>query len=302
MSTVDTPSLLARLKAAKRLPSSPGTAIRVLELCRRDDVSLDEIADVLMSDPALAGRVLKFVNSPLAGIGREVSSVRDAVLLLGLRTVKLTALGFSLATPDMQPRCPGFDLKRYWSESFATAVVARRLAQHYAGVDREEAFTVALMGGIGRLALACSIPDQYAKVLEIAHSGEALMQAERVHFGIDNIQFCAELLADWGLPEPLVEAVAYQHQPETATPAGQSLGRILFAASQLAPAFVGDPGLATDARQAARDVVEQTLNLDEESWKPVAEEILGDYLQTASIFEVEFDDQVCILDLYAEAQ
>jgi len=81
MPSGDPAALLQRLKTAKRLPSPPGTAIRVLELCRHEDTDVHCIADVIMSDPALSGRLLRYANSPIAGIGRKVSSVRDAVLL-----------------------------------------------------------------------------------------------------------------------------------------------------------------------------------------------------------------------------
>ena len=141
MASEDCNAILSRLRGSKRLPSPTGVAIRVLELCRREDSESQEIADVIMSDPALSGRLLKYANSPAVGVGREVTSVRDAVLIMGLRAVKLTALGFSLVRPESKPICPGFDFKRFWLESFLTAVIARYLAAEHFNVDREEAFS-----------------------------------------------------------------------------------------------------------------------------------------------------------------
>src|SRR5262245_666075 len=108
MSPEDSSALFAKIKSAKRLPSPPGTAIRVLEICKRDDVEIQEVADLLMCDAALSARLLKFANSPVSGLGREVTSVRQAVLLLGLRTVMMLSLGFSLSAADHHPQCQGF--------------------------------------------------------------------------------------------------------------------------------------------------------------------------------------------------
>lgn len=299
--------LLARLKTADRLPSPPGTALRALELCRRDDTDVHQIADVIMSDPALSGRLLRYANSPIVGVGRRVTSVRDAVLLLGLRTVKMTALGFSVASPDFQPGCPGFQLRRFWAESFAAAAVARRIASGLSstGTDREEAFTAALLAGIGRLVFAHSLPEKYAEVLSTVAEGKPLLEVERAVLGIDHQQFGAQLLAEWGLPDVLVEAVKHQaaapssEQPPTQA---QMLAQTLRAATQLAPVFVAADDLSPELRHRARHIVEHDLKLDQQAWQRVAEQISEDYQQMADLFDAELEGPISVFDLYAEAQ
>ena len=91
-------SLLHKIKRTTRLPSPPGTALQILELCQREDVAISELADTLAADPALSLRLLKYANSPLVGVSKEVTSVRDAVVLLGIRSVRLMALSFSLVS------------------------------------------------------------------------------------------------------------------------------------------------------------------------------------------------------------
>ena len=71
--------LFQRLKASNRLPSPPGVALRILELARSDNTSLDDLVKTISSDPALASRLLKFVNSPSAGFGRQIFTLDDAV-------------------------------------------------------------------------------------------------------------------------------------------------------------------------------------------------------------------------------
>jgi diguanylate cyclase (GGDEF)-like protein len=308
MSVAGSTPLLARLKTADRLPSPPGTALRALELCRRDDTDIHQIADVIMSDPALSGRLLRYANSRVVRVGRKVTSVRDAVLLLGLRTVKMTALGFSVASPDFQPGCPGFQLSRFWAESYAAATVARRIASGLSGVgtDREEAFTAALLAGIGRLVFAQTLPEDYAEVLSAAAKGSPLIEVERAVLGIDHHQFGAQLLAEWGLPDVLVEAVRHQAAPPSSQqPPSQAqiLARTVRAATQLAPLFTAAAEeLSPKLRDRARHIVEHELNLNQQDWQSVVEQISEDYRQMAGLFNVELEGPVSVFDLYAEAQ
>ncbi len=302
MQPVDPKALLSKMKAAKRLPSPPGTAIQVLELCRRDDVECQDIADVIMADAALSGRLLKFANSPISGINRQVLSVREAILLLGLRTVKMTALGFSLASPDHRTRCEGFDITDFWAESFASGVIARHLAPVLFSIDREEAFTAALMAGIGRLALAQGMPEEYSRALSKAKDGTELPAAEAAVLGVNHMAFGAQLLEDWGLPDVLVTAIRRQDSMgEDAEPV-PALCRVVHLARRLAPVFVRGKDLAADDGHRAREIVQNHLKLDETQWKRHSEEILGEYLQIARVFDVKLDDTAAMIDLYAEAQ
>jgi diguanylate cyclase (GGDEF)-like protein len=295
-------ALLRRLKADKRLPSPAGTALRVLELCRRDDTSMQEVAGTIMSDPALSGRLLRYANGSMTGVRHEVTSVQEAMVLLGLRAVKLTALGFSIATPEFQPRCPGFELRRFWGESFATAVLARRLAANVFKADREEAFTAGLLAKIGCLALANGCPDEYSQALAASRAGELLVEAEQRYLGLDHVVFGGQLLRDWGLPEVLTEAVQAQALPMQPDGHESPLARAVRAAVQLAPLFVSPDDVSPEQREAARRMVAEELQLDEEGWKRLGEEVLADCREVTALFDVELESPTSIIDLYAEAQ
>ena len=89
-------NIFKKLEATGKLPTPPGVVVRLLEVTRRQDVSTAEIADVIGVDPGLTGKIIRFVNSPMAGMAREVTSLHQAVTLLGIRTVKMMALSFSM--------------------------------------------------------------------------------------------------------------------------------------------------------------------------------------------------------------
>jgi diguanylate cyclase (GGDEF)-like protein len=305
MASEDFNAILSRLRGSKRLPSPTGVAIRVLELCRREDSESQEIADVIMSDPALSGRLLKYANSPAVGVGREVTSVRDAVLIMGLRAVKLTALGFSLALPESKPTCPGFDFKRFWIESFLTAVIARHLAAEHFNVDREEAFSAGLLARMGSLALAHGLPERYNRALQTAaREGRSLLEVEREQLKLDHVEFGARLLSDWRLPKILLAAVAYQREPDQAPEGAESMARTIHVARRLAPLFVSAGLPHVDPREiaTARHIVENTLKMDEASWNRAADAIVSTYREVADIFEMPITHDVSVLGLYEEAQ
>ncbi|MEW6250800.1 MAG: HDOD domain-containing protein [Planctomycetota bacterium] len=291
-------TLLDRFRSSGRLPSPPGAALRLVELCRRNDVEIREIIDVLMADPALSARLLRCANSAALGTGRQISSIRDAVMLVGLRTVKLTALGFSLAGGS-ELVCPAFDLKRFWTESVATAALARRCAAQFS-TDADEAFTAGLLSGIGQLALACGLGEDYPPVA-VHGDRRALCQHERTILDIDHVQFGAELLAEWELPARLVDAVRHQFNPAEAGEESHGLAKAVQAAMALTPLFVHDGDPPAGVRAAARALVEGELGLTPAAWQQVVNDALVEFRQFSAMLELELDP-LTVCDLYAEAQ
>jgi len=110
-----TTDLRQRLEACRTLPTLPGVAVDVLQLCQQDDLDLNKIARTISLDPALSTKVLRMVNSPMYGLRKKVLSLPHALVILGVNTVRTLALSFSLA--PSQARSGTFDLKRYWRRS-----------------------------------------------------------------------------------------------------------------------------------------------------------------------------------------
>ena len=213
-----TGSLLTKLKSCSRLPSPPGTALHLLELCQSDDVSITELASTLAADPALSLRLLKYANSAMVGCSREITNVKEAVTLLGLRAVRLMALSFSLVTTNDPRACKGFDYARFWAHSVACAVSARFLTGELQCPTPEEAFATGLLSHIGKLVFAVGIPGVYPEVLQVA--GGTLGRTERheaAGLGTSHHDLGADLLLEWGIPKRMAEAVRFQHNPRNVT-------------------------------------------------------------------------------------
>ena len=202
------------IRATEKLPSPKGVALEILRLTEDESTTIDTLGAVIESDPALASKLLKIVNSPLSGIAKKVASLSRAAVLLGYRTVASLALGLSLVADNQKGVCEGFDYDAFWSESLAQAVAARHIAK-ILRFSPDEAFTCALLSQIGRLAFASAYPDRYAQALSVI-GGDArdLSDFEKELFGIDHNGLAAEMMADWRLPELFVEAVRAQENPD----------------------------------------------------------------------------------------
>ena len=216
-----TAGLEQAIRRADRLPTLPAVAIEVLRLTRDEDASIEEVAYTIARDPALSAKLLRMANSSLFRRGAAVSTLPEATMRLGLKTVKLMALSFSLA--DALPRGDGarFDYQRFWRQSLVTTVAARSLARLVHSPYEAEAFVCGLLSHIGELVLAECAPEGYAKL--VAHLGAAspTTDLEREYLGFDRHQAASILLRAWQLPELLWQSVLHYGAPE-AIPADAS--------------------------------------------------------------------------------
>jgi diguanylate cyclase (GGDEF)-like protein len=192
---------MQELEKAEQLPSPPSIALRIVELNRDDQVDITELTRVLSQDPALVAKLLKTANSSMFGLPREISSIRHAVLILGLRSVNLLALSFSMLSMSNPKADSKFDYSQFWTRTIATALGMRHLAGRFLPGLADEAFLIGMLAGFGQLVLAECATERYCDVLEQWLSSDgSLREIEREEFGSSNAELGADLLAAWGLP------------------------------------------------------------------------------------------------------
>jgi diguanylate cyclase (GGDEF)-like protein len=204
----DNPSAAAHidlpgLAAAAPLPSPQGVALEILRLSGEEDVSFARIAAVLRADPALSGRMIKAANVASLSGRRPVASISDAVMVLGLSTVRHLSLGFSLISHYRQGNCQGFDFAEFWSQSVLLGVAAQALSQKVRLAAPEEMFACGMLAEIGRLAFATLYPKEYGELIAKGDqiSDDDLRAMEQDRFGIDHAEMSSLMLRDWGFPE-----------------------------------------------------------------------------------------------------
>ena len=238
---------LDELKLTGALPSPTGVGLSILELTRGEDYAMGDITRAIQSDPALTGRIIKIANSAGFAGSHAVTSVAQAAMRLGVRSVRNVALGFTLVTGNRGGSCIGFDYEGYWARSLAIAVLSQRLAEALRLAAPADAFTCGLLSEIGVLALASIHPDRYAQLLQRrrAEPGTDLLHLEREIFDLDHCELAAAMLADWRLPESFCYAVSAfeRRDPYTGAPSepARRMVTLVRAASVVAEiCFFGD--------------------------------------------------------------
>jgi HD-like signal output (HDOD) protein len=196
---VETSAAAAFSWANFRLPPFPQSALRVLELVNDDNVSMHQFSDLIASDPALSCEVLIIANSALLAQRHRVTSVLQAIVLLGTRTLKGVCL--TVAVRAYLGKAMNYpSLRAIWRHSLACALIAEQLADP-AVIDKGTAYTGGVLHEIGRFALAVLRPQEYAKLLE-THCGppSSILESERILFGFDHREAGRHLVAEWKLP------------------------------------------------------------------------------------------------------
>ena len=201
------------IKIDARLPSPKGVALAIMEICRRDDATIVEIARVVQTDPALSGRLLRLANAATHG-RRPIAAVPDAILRLGLSAVRLLAMGFSLVDQYPNGPCQSFDYPRFWSHSLLMAVACQELGAHTRDGPPDELFVCGLLARIGTLALATVYPLEYDQLLAQRDAGSTLLELERQHLHVDHNELTSTILIDYGIPTAFVEPLCYHEAPE----------------------------------------------------------------------------------------
>lgn len=223
----------ARIMTVMRnLPPLPAVTRQLLAVMRNENSSADDVTKVLSSDQAMAGKVLKLVNSSFYGVPNEVTKISRAVVLLGFTGVRNLALGFG--SVEALAKLKGkIDMNEFWGHAMANAAAAQALAPFVKRrTDPEEAFIAGLMHDIGAYVLAAAVPDEYVRIL--SEPAEDRLRLETEVVGLTHAQVGQALLKFWELPEAFSNAARYHHDIAAATGGSQPLTTLVALADVMA--------------------------------------------------------------------
>lgn len=216
-------NLRAVVGGLDHLPSVPHLFTEIVEELQSDDASLGRIGEIVGQDVAMTAQVLRLVNSAYFGLRQTITSPERAVSYLGIGALSSLVLGhevFREADDDLLAR---FGLGELWTHSADVAALARRIVELEGGdtLVRDDAFTAGLLHDVGKIILAKNYPERYAAVLEAAgEEGVSLEAAERDGFQACHGGIGAYLMSVWGLPNSVIEAIAYHHCPSESRSSG----------------------------------------------------------------------------------
>ncbi len=211
MKKPDITSIKRKIESLSSLPSIPPVVTKILSLIDSEDVSLKKIGEFISQDQSISAKVLKIVNSPIYGFPGRISSVHQALMLIGLSAVKGMLLGVSIF--DMMQK----SMIGLWEHSIGSAIAARAVASRLGLKNADDISVAALIHDIGKVALSMCYPELYNRAIETAKQKECyITDAEKEVFGITHAQAGKWLTQKWNFPKELVDSVSFHHRPDSA--------------------------------------------------------------------------------------
>lgn len=206
-------TILAKVKS---FPTMPGAGPKMLALLEEPDTTIAEIEDILRYDPGLTANVLKLANSAYFGVPSKIGSLKQAVILLGLKRLMQLVVA-SCVSAIMDKSVPGYDLPAgdMWRHSIAVSLAAEALVKGKKKIDKEDFFTPALLHDVGKLVLGAFVKEELEAIESIAAQGVPFVVAENMILGTDHAEIGARILAHWNLPAKIINAVRWHHDPDS---------------------------------------------------------------------------------------
>jgi diguanylate cyclase (GGDEF)-like protein len=202
---------LEKILSCPSLPSLPAVAVRVIELTSDPDLVLADLASTIQNDQGLSAKILRTVNSSFYGLRKKCATIHQALVVLGMASVKSLALGFSLVECLDDPDDSCFDYVGYWRRGLYTAVGAKIVASK-AGKDfADEAFLAGLLQDIGMVAIYRSFDKDYVALLAKADGDSDIVNVELGEYELTHCDIGSMLAARWQMPDQFVSAIKYHH-------------------------------------------------------------------------------------------
>jgi HD-like signal output (HDOD) protein len=285
-------SIRERITATGALPTLPAAAMYVLQLADDDHSELPQIAALIEKDPALSVKVLRAVNSSFYGLPQKVSTISQAVVMLGLHSVKALTLSFTLLAGVRKDNSRGFNHLMYWRRSMYAAAAARIIAGKVLVSKQEDCFVAALLMDIGTLLLDQMLGEQYDAVCEHAGFHADLIVHETHELGVTHPEVAGILAKHWGLPEVLAVPMANHHGPAAVEDTYlRKITEVVWLASRCADIFTHDHGTA-ESISAVRQTCKDRYGMDELQADAMLCSVGQKTSELAALFEVRLNSSV----------
>ncbi len=270
-------SLQKVVSQIESLPSLPALYTAILQELESDYCSIQRVGEIISRDIGMTAKILQLVNSAFFGFFRHIASPVQAAELLGTETIKVLVLSEKIFSSMDQSKLPGFPRQNLWEHSLLTGLTAKTIArkEHQGQTGIDHAFMAGVLHDSGKLVLAANFPEKYTEVLGLVQ-GEKIpvWQAERQVLGSGHAEVGAYLLALWGLPEPIIEAIARHHQPPP-DPSPVDLRILIFISNALEHTAREQDQARADNAAALELFWEQGSGDNLSLWQGICEELVS---------------------------
>lgn len=209
------PALNKKLsEAVGKMPAFPKSVQRILELSRDINCPPKELVSVIDKDPVMTMKLLHIINSAYYSFPKQITSVNQAIVFIGLNTIKNMALSFAVIGVLPQQNDAGYDMRRYLMHSLVTASLARILCQKFNkdGTDAGDCNLAGLLHDFGKVVFAQFMPAEFKQALSYSAENKVPLHLAEMHIiGVDHSEVGAMLVEGWQFPKDLSFAIRHHH-------------------------------------------------------------------------------------------
>lgn len=199
------------------LPTIPEVASRVLTLLNEAEAEPEELAELILTDQVMAARVIKIVNSPVYRPRNEITSVKRALIYLGIRHIREIILTCYIIDA-FDGKDGVFDVRTFWKHSFGVAIVSKIIAQRVRYPEVEKAYMVGIVHDIGEVFLSYYLKDSFKKVVDtLKEGGGRLRDAEERDLGTTHCEIGLCLAEKWNFPAEYGDVILHHHNPHASS-------------------------------------------------------------------------------------
>lgn len=218
------------------LPSLPSLYLDIMDELQSEEPSLQKIAETVHRDISMTAKVLQVVNSGFFGLAQRMTDASRAVSYLGTDTVRALVLSTGVIQQLQENELLVSDIEGLWAHCMKTGLIAKGIAstENASSEIVDAAFQAGFMHDIGKLVIAANLPSEYAEIAaRVEARGVAWSDAEREKLGSTHAEVGGYLLGLWGMPDLVVEAVRFHHEPSLLSRSGFSPGAAVHVANAL---------------------------------------------------------------------
>lgn len=223
------------LQFAAQLPALPQALLRLLEVCNDPDTDILQVSRIVAQDVTITAKILKLANSAFLGTRSTFLDIEQAVIYLGVDTVRNLAISVSVhETFKDRPQSSYPVIEEFWHHSLLTALLAKEIAELCGYDNPAESYLAGFLHDIGKYLLGLCFGEEYGRLCASCGNSRQMLQKEQEVLGISHAEAGAWLIRHWNLDQSLAQAIAQHHYPLADLPDNLPLVRITALANLLA--------------------------------------------------------------------
>lgn len=287
------------LDKVKDLNTPPTILREILELLNDRDVSNKELSELILKDPSLTARIIKTANSSYYGVPREITSINQAVMVIGLKAVKYFILSISVFNQiSSSNKEMVLNQQQLWLHFLEVAVSSRKIAEYIHYEQPEEAYVAGLLHDIGIVILESCFPEAYKNVVKLISKGHDMIEAETEIFGLNHQDVAEYVTKKWNMPKRLREPLSAHHLKDEDNAQNLSqLSKIVALADSIAQVPLDELNTiySSEKRLITLNILSDDLGIESKTLIDIHMRLAGEVVNSASVMELDMGDAIEIL-------